>query len=550
MRINKNNYSTALLLLIVFIVIQHICFFLLNEIPVIDHEYYHTGHVAVESYYELKEQKWNKWIYGMFGYTNTRQPQMIGRLMGFTCYVFGLNRFVMRQINLIFYILLILSSYHLGKKLFNRKTGFWGAFVVASMPLIISHSRMGDLHFFATTLFIISLLTLVRSNRFTEMRFSVLFGILFGLTLHTHETILLHSVILFTFLFLDIFFTGTPTQKKNFILSYSIILLFFLPFYLPAFIYSIGNKGMRLHPWSPDLAQHYTIFFAFSHFLKELKQGLGRFNFYAVIAAYAYLIFVAIKQRASIKSNYYILLFTILTAVPFLAIVIGSIYFREINTLQHLMPSYPLLCLLLVYVFGKIKFNLGIITIFISNIWLWFFIVMFMVTNFFNIDLDIKYPEPLTHGQDTKMNTMFYPQKAFLLNAKKVRSYFKDILKEEEAIIYGFLVPKQIIHCSYFDELQMHGIIQPDKPGSLNNVGYTDRNRKQECQKTIYLILIYKYMRKVTPVALGEENILVDVGDYPLIKNILHLYRCKILKEFYNPKSGKKAMTVIKGIIQ
>jgi hypothetical protein len=533
---NQKTYSIALFILITFIAAQHISFFLLNEIPVIDHEYYHTGHMAVDSYYQLKDGKWHDWAGEMFSYSGGRQPSMIGRIMGAACYIFGLNRFVMRQVNLIFYIILILSAYHLGKKLFGKKTGFWGAFISASMPLLISHSRRGDLHFFAAALFTASLLMLVKSGMFRIKRFSVFFGIIFGLTLHTHETILLYLAILSASLFADIFINGDRERKKNLILAYTIILFFFAPFYLPAFMYPAGEMAMRLYPRHSD----FTIFSTFVKFLQELKQGIGQFNFYAAVITYICLLFATVKKGV-------IFLFTILICVPFLIIVTGSIFYKEVDTLQYIMPSYPLIGITLAYALGKIRYNIGIHAVFIGNILLWIYMALFMAASFMNINPAIRFPHPLTIGNDTKMTSMFYPKKDLTLNAKEIRAYFKDLFKNKKADIYGFMVPTQVIHCGYFNELMMNGIIRPGKRGFLINRAYTGRNQKDAGVKTIYILIIYKDTGDTARVRINNTDIPVDRKDYLLIKKLLSRYNCGIIKEFYQRGSSKKIMTVIGG---
>lgn len=157
----------------------------------------------------------------------------------------------------------------------------------------------------------------------------------------------------------------------------------------------------------------------------------------------------------------------------------------------------------------------------------------------------------MRRGQDTEITSMFYPKKTFLLGAKKIRNYFKDILKTEKAIVYGFRVPKKdAVNRSYFDELLMHGIIQPGESDSHNNPYYTDRNRRQDCQKTIFLIFIYKKTRNPVYINLKDADISVDADDYALIKNIFNRYNCQIVKEFYNSNLDTKIMTVIKGTLK
>jgi hypothetical protein len=201
----------------------------------------------------------------------------------------------------------------------------------------------------------------------------------------------------------------------------------------------------------------------------------------------------------------------------------------------------------LAYGLGKIKYNIGICAIFIGNILLWVYMGIFMAAFFMNIDPAIKFPQPMTTGQDTEMTSMFYPKKDFLLNAKEIRAYFKDLFKNKKADVYGFLVPKQVMNCSYFSELLLSGIIQPGKQGPWINYAYTDRNEKDACRKNLYIIIIYKYTDNTAHVRINNTDIPVDKKDYLLVKSLMSRYECGIIKEFYIQGSSKKIMTVIKG---
>jgi hypothetical protein len=306
--------------------------------------------------------------------------------------------------------------------------------------------------------------------------------------------------------------------------------------------------GMKLIPWSSGFSAHHGLFFALRKFSAELRQALGTFNFYLALFACLYLTLLRSKNRQALRNGYYIALFGALIILPFLAIAGGSVFFKEVDTLQYLMPSYPLLGLITAYALGRTKYNLGLFAVFFANIGLWLFMSLFMLAKAFGIGLDMKFPDPLTLGQeDTEYNSMFYPQKPYFYGAKEIRNYFKTLLKDEKAALYGFLVPKAVLHRSYFDELLMHGIIQPGAWGHLENPCYTDRKKKEESRNTIFIILTYKYTQDAARITLDNTDIFVDPKEYPYVLSLLASYKCKIIKEFYLPGSTKKIMTVIKG---
>lgn len=543
---NKKIYPLLLIALLIFLSIKHTCFFILDDIPVIDHEFQATGQTAVDSYHELKDSRMGAWASQFFAYNGRRQPEMIGRLMGLACYLPGLSRLAMRQVNLVFYLLLVCCTYFIAKKLWGQRTAFWSAFMTSSLPLIISHSRRGDLHFFETALFTTAILMFMRSDLFKKALPSIFFGLFIGLTLHTHETSLIYFCIIYSLCGALIISQGNAVQKRNLLFSFLLTSVFFLAFYPPAFLNPASSQAMRLYPRDPGLSGQPAVFTAFQKFLGEFQEGFGRPNFYAALFAFFYFIFLRVKTPAARKLNSLTVLLVLLIIIPFTAIVCGSIFFKEVDTLQYMMPSYPLLALLTARGICRIRF--GSLFIFLANIRIWVFMCIFMSPGIFGSIFKFNYPEPLTKGQeDTVSNSMFYPTKSYYLSARVIKDYFKNELAGKNAALYGFLVPKAVMNRSYFDELLMEGIIQPGTFGSRQNPCYTDRKKKEECLKKIYLIFTYKYTENSISADIGGKIIYLDRGDLEQVKKLLKDYRCRVIKEFYLPRTDKIIMTVVYG---
>ena len=84
-------------------------------------------------------------------------------------------------INFIFYFLLIVSTYFLGKKCFNQRVGLKAAFLVSFYPAIYAFSRQFGLDFPLTSLTALCLCLLVYSENFSKRNYSLLFGLSLGI---------------------------------------------------------------------------------------------------------------------------------------------------------------------------------------------------------------------------------------------------------------------------------------------------------------------------------------------------------------------------------
>ena len=83
-------------------------------------------------------------------------------------------------VNFIFYSLLILSTYFLGKKCFNWKIGLIAAFLVSFYPAIYAFSRQFGTDFPITSLTALCICLLVYSENFSKRTYCLLFGLSLG----------------------------------------------------------------------------------------------------------------------------------------------------------------------------------------------------------------------------------------------------------------------------------------------------------------------------------------------------------------------------------
>ncbi len=84
-------------------------------------------------------------------------------------------------INFIFFILLVISTYFLGKKCFNRKVGLLAAFLVSFYPSVYAFSRQFELDFPLTGLIALCVCLLIYSDGFSKSIYSLLLGLCLGI---------------------------------------------------------------------------------------------------------------------------------------------------------------------------------------------------------------------------------------------------------------------------------------------------------------------------------------------------------------------------------
>lgn len=87
--------------------------------------------------------------------------------------------------NTIFLSILIVSTYGIGKKIFNKQTGMLAAFLVSMYPLIFNQLRVYMLDVPLTAVVALSVYLLLLTDNFTKGFYSLLFGISVGLGMLT-----------------------------------------------------------------------------------------------------------------------------------------------------------------------------------------------------------------------------------------------------------------------------------------------------------------------------------------------------------------------------
>ncbi len=93
------------------------------------------------------------------------------------------------MINLVFYLIMLISTYLIGKKISgNKYTGLLSAFILSMFPMIFGISRCFMLDFALTAMVVFSICCLIYTDRFSNRKISLLFGISLALAFFTKWT--------------------------------------------------------------------------------------------------------------------------------------------------------------------------------------------------------------------------------------------------------------------------------------------------------------------------------------------------------------------------
>lgn len=115
---------------------------------------------------------------------------------------------------LVFFIISMHFVYKIGKEIFDKKTGLLAAMIVSFYPEIYKHSRYFNDGIALVAMVSFSTYCLLRTRSFRSIKFSLLFGIAFGLGMLTKELFIIYMLPLVTFIILQSLSVRSDRLKK------------------------------------------------------------------------------------------------------------------------------------------------------------------------------------------------------------------------------------------------------------------------------------------------------------------------------------------------
>ncbi len=100
----------------------------------------------------------------------------------------NLNLLWIRMLNIFWFSVLIIALYELARRLFNRRTAIYGIIIVSLYPVVFADSRLFKQSFGVMGVIVWALISLIASKGFRELKSSLIFGLLFGVSLLVRKT--------------------------------------------------------------------------------------------------------------------------------------------------------------------------------------------------------------------------------------------------------------------------------------------------------------------------------------------------------------------------
>lgn len=144
-----------------------------------------------------------------------KYPPVIPSLILISFKIFGPSFDSALYVNLLFWPVLILSCFFLGKKFYNEKVGLLAAFILSTLPPIILFSRTTYPQFILVSLVTLNLALFAYTDWFKNSKFSILYGFSFAICLLARYTSLPYIIVPPIFFF----FFKSGIFKEKFLLK-------------------------------------------------------------------------------------------------------------------------------------------------------------------------------------------------------------------------------------------------------------------------------------------------------------------------------------------
>jgi hypothetical protein len=188
---------------------------------------------ATSKYYALKYGGLKAWVSSV--YSPSIQAPLVTAIASILFYFTGINDFIHFLVPLFCAGATIIVTYLIAARLANQQAGFIAALLISSCPGIILYSRSYHFAIPATLIYTCAVYCLIRSNRFSNISWSIAFGIFVGL-LPLARTMTIAFVPGFVVAAVCYIFAGNENKiKRIFMLTASLALGIILPatWYIP-----------------------------------------------------------------------------------------------------------------------------------------------------------------------------------------------------------------------------------------------------------------------------------------------------------------------------
>jgi len=146
---------------------------------------------------------------------------------------------------ILFFSILLISVYKIGVLLYGEEIGALAAIVLSFSPIIFNYTRISILDLPITAMLSLSFLSLLKTNKFTSLFFSILTGILLALAQFTKETAIIFILPVFSYYaFISL---HSRAERKKTIKCFSITIIVFLSLLSLVYFYPANRDAFKTY---------------------------------------------------------------------------------------------------------------------------------------------------------------------------------------------------------------------------------------------------------------------------------------------------------------
>ncbi len=255
--------------------------------------------------------------------------------------LFGISTEMELMVNSIYLGIGIIGVYCIAKYLFNKNTGLLAALIFTSFPAVLVFSRLGFREFHIMCSVVVVVYFLLRTENFSNRKFSVLFGISMGILLLIKYVGLVFIGAPISTVLIGVIYKRFFLKKisKGLFFNMGISLFFFCIIGLPWYIVNLKNCFIYMQQRSNYLSSGDFCFSTNDLFFysKGLFNGmLPQVYFLLFIVTVLFSFFVFIGKKNVTKDVKNILLVCFYLMIPFLFYT-----FFGVKDLSHILPLLP-----------------------------------------------------------------------------------------------------------------------------------------------------------------------------------------------------------------
>jgi len=255
----------------------------------------------------------------------------------------GEGLFATRMANIFWFIIILVSTYKLGKYLFSRETGLLSAIILSFYPVVYGSSRLFREEFGLMGMVPLAMLFLFKTQGFKNLKYSLLFGVIFGIGMMVKIPFILFMISPVIYILVKSLISDKEKKGKlrNFFITFVIVVLIIFPRFLDPF----QAREYVLTPFGEALGQG-----GWYEFFNLKVFTLGMIN-YQLTLPFFLLFFIALflfikKERKDIKIVFLLWIFVPLVFLTFIP---------HRKLIRHIIPYLPAIALISSFGITSIK---------------------------------------------------------------------------------------------------------------------------------------------------------------------------------------------------